>query len=65
MFLFLDFDGVLHPEPLYGDGELFCRLPLLEALLREFPEVSIVVSSTWRDTRTVEELRKLFSADTR
>lgn len=63
MILFLDFDGVLHPEPCYDADQLFCRLPLLENLLREFPNVSIVVSSTWRDTHTVEELRALFSAD--
>jgi hypothetical protein len=63
MILFLDFDGVLHPEPCYDEAQFFCRLPLLENLLREFPNVSVVVSSTWRDTRTVEELRTVFSAD--
>ena len=63
MILFLDFDGVLHPEPCHDGAQLFCRLPLLESLLREFPEVVIVVSSTWRGTRTVEALRALFSDD--
>ncbi len=63
MILFLDFDGVLHPEPCYADAQLFCRLPLLENLLRGFPDVDVVISSTWRETRTIDELRARFSAD--
>lgn len=63
MILFLDFDGVLHPEPLYDESQLFCRRPLLEDCLRQFPDVSIVISSTWRDNRTLDELRELFSED--
>lgn len=60
MILFLDFDGVLHPEPPYDESQLFCRLPLLEDCLRSFPEVLIVISSAWRDTRTLDDLRGLF-----
>lgn len=63
MILFLDFDGVLHPEPLYDESQLFCRLPMLEDCLSAFPEVSIVISSTWRDLRTLDELRELFSQE--
>lgn len=63
MILFLDFDGVLHPEPCYDDAQLFCRLPLLENLLRGLPDIDLVISSTWRDRRTLEELQALFSAD--
>ncbi|MBS0308235.1 MAG: hypothetical protein JSS58_04610 [Proteobacteria bacterium] len=63
MILFLDFDGVLHPEPCQDDAQLFCRLPLLEGLLRDFPEVDLVISSTWRDKWTLDELRSKFSAD--
>lgn len=63
MVLFLDFDGVLHP---YGDcsqaGGLFRSLPLLEALLREFPGVRIVISSSWR-TDGLPSLKKHFSED--
>lgn len=62
MILFLDFDGVLHPISSrivrreagtlvieqYPQGEpLFCRVPLLAAVLRDFPEVRIVLSTSW------------------
>lgn len=58
----MDFDGVLHPEPC-TDGQLFCHLPKLENLLHEFPAVQIVISSTWRSNRTIDELRQFFSPD--
>ena len=62
MIIFLDFDGVLHPEPC-REEQFFCHLPKLEALLREFPDVQIVVSSSWRNDRTLDELRSFFSLD--
>lgn len=63
MIIFLDFDGVLHPEP-YARPELLLReLPRLERVLRHFPQAQIVVSSTWRNTRTLGELQDLFSPD--
>jgi hypothetical protein len=37
--------------------------PALEAVLRACPCVEVVISSTWRITRTLTELRALFSAD--
>ena len=46
MILFLDFDGVLHPEPSLAK-DAFCRLPLIEEILQDFPQVQIVVSSAW------------------
>ena len=52
LILFLDFDGVLHPEGedhILNGGADFCFLPRLEALLREFPWVKIVISSSWRE----------------
>lgn len=61
MVLFLDFDGVLHPEPCYEKDRLFCCLPRLENSLIDFPFVDIVISSTWRETLTLPELRALFS----
>lgn len=36
MILFLDFDGVLHPEPSLAK-DAFCRLPLIEEILQDFP----------------------------
>ncbi|HEY8100348.1 MAG TPA: HAD domain-containing protein [Burkholderiaceae bacterium] len=63
MILFLDFDGVLHPEPSYQSERLFCHLQKLESILRDFPNVEIVITSSWRDTRTLMELRTLFSQD--
>lgn len=68
MILFLDFDGVLHPE---GEGHLpsddtaFCFLPDLEALLREYPHVRIVISSSWRERLSFEALLAPFAADIR
>ena len=66
MILFLDFDGVLHPQ---YDGEptpvseVFCHLPRFESVMRDFPYVDIVISSTWRIQFTLEELRSRFSPD--
>lgn len=62
MIIFLDIDGVLHPEPC-ARPELLRELPRLETVLRDFPEAQVVVSSTWRDTRTLGELQSLFSPD--
>jgi len=65
MIVFLDFDGVLHPEPCARD-ELFCHLPLLEEVLREYPAVQVVISSAWRlayRRRPISRLREHFSPD--
>jgi len=50
MILFLDFDGVTHPQPC-GDENVFCQLHLIEAVLREreLQGVHIVISSSWRE----------------
>ncbi len=66
MLLFLDFDGVLHPQ--YDGvptpvGEVFCHLSRFEEIMRDFPSVEIVISSTWRNQFTLEELRSRFSPD--
>lgn len=63
MILFLDFDGVLHPDPCVDVDLLFCHLPRLESVLRDFPVVQVVISSTWRATRTLDDLRAYFSPD--
>ena len=59
--LFLDFDGVLHPEPCYRDEDLFCCLALFENVMVDFPQVDIVICSTWRTNRDLVTLQKLFS----
>ena len=68
MILLLDFDGVLHPEGedhFLNGGSDFCFLPRLEALLREFPHVKIVISSSWREQLLYKTLLKPFSSDIR
>ena len=68
MIVFLDFDGVLHPEYTDNTADLFSRLPLVEDVLREFPRAEIVISSAWRlnwrdPSVATLELRKHFSED--
>ena len=46
--LFLDFDGVTHPEPCTQQEE-FCTLHMIEGVVREFAELEIVISSSWRE----------------
>lgn len=55
MIIFLDFDGVLHPEPCGDEGE-FCRVPLFWQILRTCPNVSVVFSTSWRSLHRPEEL---------
>ncbi len=62
MIIFLDFDGVLHPEPCKLDGE-FCHLPRFEAIVRDFPDVRLVISSAWRHDQDLEALKCYFSPD--
>lgn len=62
MLIFLDFDGVLHPDPCDG-SEILCHLPRFERVLREFQDAQVVVTSTWRNTRSITDLRCLFSPD--
>lgn len=56
MILFLDFDGVLHPEDVYmtpsgpslrSSGSLFMWASILEAELVAYPNVEIVLSTSW------------------
>lgn len=56
MILFLDFDGVLHPDPCTDPQRLFERAPVLAPVLQAFPEVSIVLSTSWRTHLPFAEL---------
>jgi len=60
--LFLDFDGVLHPEFCH-ESKHFCCLPFFEEAVRHAPDVEIVITSTWRYQHRREDLARRFSAD--
>lgn len=55
MLLFLDFDGVLHPNGC-SDDTLFCRVNLLWQILRACPDVNVVFSTSWREIFSLEEM---------
>lgn len=61
--LFLDFDGVLHPEHCH-ESKHFSSLSQSERVLREVPDVQPIISSTWRLHRSLDELKSRFSVDT-
>ena len=61
--LFLDFDGVVHPQDPESTGlQHFCWLPFLARLLEPHDDVRIVVHSTWRYDHTDNELRTLLGS---
>ena len=56
MILFLDYDGVLHPDAAYlvngrpqlrAAGSLFMCAPILVEALAPYPQVQIVLSTSW------------------
>jgi hypothetical protein len=53
--IMLDFDGVTHPDNFF-DANFFCRLPLIEEVLRKFPSVKIVISSSWREHHSLDDI---------
>lgn len=56
MILFLDFDGVLHPDPCFDPQRMFEHAPRLAALLNEFPEAAVVLTTSWRSHKTFADL---------
>lgn len=67
MLLFLDFDGVLHPDAAYlvrgrptlrGEGQLFMWAPLLVDALVDFPEAKIVLSTSWARELSFDRARR-------
>lgn len=60
--LFLDFDGVLHPE-FSHPSEYFSCLPHFEAVIRCVPDCEIVIASTWRENHVLSDLQKSFAPD--
>lgn len=65
MILFLDFDGVLHPDPCFDSGRLFEHAPRLAEALALYPEVSIVLSTSWRTQYTFAQMVEPFPANLR
>lgn len=66
MILFLDFDGVLHPQyegQTVPSDVAFCHLPRFEDVMRDFPAVKVVISSTWREQFGLTSLKSRFSPD--
>jgi len=63
MILFLDFDGVL--RRLTSDPSRFDKdcLDCFELSIRQYPEVKIVISSTWRLAMSLTAIRNRFSSD--
>ncbi len=56
VILFLDYDGVLHPDPCLDASRLFENAQRLAKVLDPFPEVGIVLSTSWRNVRPDNEL---------
>jgi len=56
VILFLDFDGVLHPDPCQQPDRLFENAPRLAHLLDGHPDVGIVLSTSWRTVCSEHEL---------
>jgi predicted protein tyrosine phosphatase len=74
MYVFLDIDGVLVKEDItpiedielleadYGKFDPSC-LQEFENVIRQHPEVKIVISSAWREAFSLEEIKSRFSND--
>lgn len=60
--VFLDFDGVLHPEFCHESKHFAC-LPLFEQVLRQTPDCDVVITSTWHLQIPIEGLRDRFAPD--
>ena len=64
--VFLDFDGVLHPEERRsGESRVFDEADRIEALLDDYPEVSIVFATSWQMLCGFARLQTVFRADYR
>jgi len=56
VIVFLDFDGVLHPDPCEHAARLFENAPRLTEALSDFPQVVLVLSTAWRQGSTYSQL---------
>jgi hypothetical protein len=55
MIIFLDIDGVLHPDPATLD-QAFCQRHLLWELLKARLGMLVVISSSWRTHHSLDEI---------
>lgn len=61
--IFLDFDGVLHGEG-KNSNQFFEHIDLFCNFIREYKnEVQVVISSSWREEKTLAELKNIFHED--
>jgi hypothetical protein len=69
--IFLDIDGVMHSVDHvqanytnagieYSGERLFEHLPILGQILHQFPDVSVIISSSWRNIYSLQELQRFF-----
>lgn len=58
ILLFLDFDGVLHPSSGHAHFKEDC-MSALSSIITKHPEIRIVITSSWREEKTVDELKVL------
>lgn len=63
--IYLDYDGTVGRLPYPENGDCLEHLSSLQAILRSFPRVDVVISSSWRHTRSLEQLRQLYDEDLR
>lgn len=57
-FLFLDFDGVMHP---LNQGKTFTNTPVLWSILETLNDLNVVISSSWREHHSIEKMTRLLT----
>lgn len=56
MILFLDFDGVLHPDTIEDASDLFCCRRHLWTMLDEAQLLEVVLSTSWRFKHSLDDM---------
>lgn len=56
LYLFVDFDGVVHTH----NGKRFSLVENLAKVIRKFPEIKVVFSTSWREHSTMDYLKDFF-----
>jgi hypothetical protein len=57
--IFLDFDGVLHPQGTTTD-RLFEKADFLQNCLQQVDHIEVVISSSWAEYYSLEQMRDFF-----